>query len=102
MWVSKQDLLRYQIKTGDTEGLVNMPLGIQGLKLSALVIDRDEKRKWSFRSKGGFDCNTFARKHFNGGGHFNAAGGESDESLEANIQLFKKVIKDYKDQLETL
>lgn len=101
IWISKQDLLRYQIKTGDTEGLVNMPLGIQGMKLSALVIDRDEKRKWSFRSKGDFDCNTFARKHFNGGGHFNAAGGESDESLDANIHLFKKVIKDYKDQLET-
>jgi phosphoesterase RecJ-like protein len=101
MWVSKQDLLRYEIKTGDTEGLVNLPLGIQGMKLAALVIDRDEKRKWSFRSKGQFDCNTFARNHFNGGGHYNAAGGERDESLDANIKLFKKVIQDYKQQLET-
>ncbi len=99
--VTKQDLLRYQIKTGDTEGLVNYPLGIQGIKLSALVIDRDEKRKWSFRSKGDFDCNTFARLHFNGGGHFNAAGGERDESLEANVNLFKTVIQEYKTQLET-
>lgn len=101
IWVSKQDLLRYQVKTGDTEGLVNYPLGIQGIKLAALLIDRDEKRKWSFRSKGDFDCNTFARKHFNGGGHFNAAGGESDESLEANINLFKTVIQNYKSELET-
>lgn len=99
--VTKQDLLRYQIKTGDTEGLVNYPLGIQGIKLAALVIDRDEKRKWSFRSKGDFDCNTFARRHFNGGGHFNAAGGERDESLEENVQLFKTVIQEYKSQLET-
>jgi bifunctional oligoribonuclease and PAP phosphatase NrnA len=99
--ITKQDLLRYQIKTGDTEGLVNYPLGIQGIKLSALVIDRDEKRKWSFRSKGEFDCNTFARQHFNGGGHYNAAGGESDESLDANVKLFKEVIYDYKSQLET-
>lgn len=100
MWVTKQDLLRFEIKTGDTEGLVNYPLGIQGIKLSALVIDRDEKRKWSFRSKGDFDCNTFARRHFNGGGHFNAAGGESDESLDANLQLFKQVIPDYESQLQ--
>lgn len=101
IWVSKNDLLKYEIKTGDTEGLVNYPLGIQGIKLAALVIDRDEKRKWSFRSKGDFDCNTFARTHFNGGGHYNAAGGESDESLETNVQQFKKVIQQYKNQLET-
>ena len=102
IWVTKQDLLRFQIKTGDTEGLVNYPLGIQGIKLAALIIDRDEKRKWSFRSKGEFDCNTFARQHFNGGGHFNAAGGERDESLEANVNLFKTVIQNYKSQLSTI
>jgi phosphoesterase RecJ-like protein len=102
IWVTKQDLQRYDIKTGDTEGLVNYPLGIQGIRLAAIIIDRDEKRKWSFRSKGSFDCNTFARTHFNGGGHFNAAGGERDESLEENIQLFKKVIQDYKTQLQSL
>jgi bifunctional oligoribonuclease and PAP phosphatase NrnA len=60
--IPKSDLLKYQIKTGDTEGLVNYPQSIQGIKLVALVIDRDEERKWSFRSKGDFDCNTFARK----------------------------------------
>lgn len=102
MWVTKQDLLRFQIKTGDTEGLVNYPLGIQGIKLSALIIDRDEKRKWSFRSKGAFDCNTFARRFFNGGGHFNAAGGESDESLEANLKKFREEIAAFKNQLQSI
>lgn len=97
--ISKKDLLRFQIKTGDTEGLVNYPLSIQGIRLAALVIDRDEERKWSFRSKGDFDVNTFARKHFEGGGHFNAAGGRSSESLESTVDLFKKVIKDYKEAL---
>ena len=63
MWVSKQELLKFDIKTGDTEGLVNYPLSIQGIRLVGLVIDRDEERKWSFRSKGAFDCNTFARKY---------------------------------------
>jgi phosphoesterase RecJ-like protein len=101
IWVTKQDLLKYHIKTGDTEGLVNYPLGIQGIKLAALLIDRDEKRKWSFRSKGEFDCNTFARRHFNGGGHFNAAGGESDDSLDLNLKQFKTALNEYATQLRS-
>lgn len=86
MWISKQELLKYDIKTGDTEGLVNYPLSIQGIKLVGLVIDRDEERKWSFRSKGAFDCNTFARKYFSGGGHFNAAGGRDIASLQDTVK----------------
>ena len=92
--IPKSDLLRYEIKTGDTEGLVNYPQTIRGIKLVALVIDRDEERKWSFRSKGDFDCNTFARKYFEGGGHFNAAGGRSSDSLDKTIQRFKEVMKE--------
>lgn len=92
--ISKKDLFRFQIKTGDTEGLVNFPLSIQGIKLAALVIDRDEERKWSFRSKGGFDTNTFARKYFNGGGHFNASGGRSNDSLDKTVERFKIAMKE--------
>ena len=92
--VSKKDLLRYQVKTGDTEGLVNYPLSIQGIKLAALVIDRDEERKWSFRSKGDFDTNSFARKYFEGGGHYNASGGRSSESLDKTIQQFMVAMKE--------
>ena len=90
--IPKSDLLRYYIKIGDTEGLVNYPQSIQGIKLVALVIDRDEERKWSFRSKGDFDCNTFARKYFEGGGHYNAAGGRSSDSLEKTVQRFKEAM----------
>lgn len=92
--ISKKDLLRFQVKTGDTEGLVNFPLSIQGIKLAGLVIDRDEERKWSFRSKGGFDTNTFARKYFNGGGHFNASGGRSYDSLDITVEKFKTAMKE--------
>lgn len=98
--ISKNDLLKYEIKTGDTEGLVNYPLTIQGIKLAALVIDRDEERKWSFRSKGDFDCNTFARTYFEGGGHFNAAGGRSSDSLEQTVMKFKKVMKENENLLQ--
>jgi len=98
--IPKKDLLRYEIKTGDTEGLVNYPLGIQGIKLAALVIDRDEERKWSFRSKGDFDVNSFGRKYFEGGGHFNASGGRSSASLDTTIQHFLAAMKENALQLQ--
>jgi phosphoesterase RecJ-like protein len=98
--IPKSDLLKFHIKTGDTEGLVNFPQTIQGIKLVGLVIDRDEERKWSFRSKGDFDCNTFARKYFEGGGHFNASGGRSNDSLEVTVQKFKDAIKENKSLLQ--
>jgi len=98
--IPKADLIKYPIKTGDSEGLVNFPLSIQGIKLVALVIDRDEERKWSFRSKGEFDCNTFARKYFEGGGHYNASGGRSSESLDEAVENFKKAMIENKNLLQ--
>lgn len=97
--IPQKDLIKFNVKTGDTEGLVNFPLSIKGIKLAAIIIDRGDERKSSFRSKGGFDVNTFARKYFNGGGHFNAAGGKNKEPLEEVIAKFKQAIKENKEQL---
>lgn len=94
--IPKADLQKFDIKTGDTEGLVNYPLSIQGIKLVGLVIDRDEERKWSFRSKGNFDCNSFARAYFEGGGHFNASGGSDKENMQRTVQKFKEAINENK------
>ncbi len=99
--IPQLDLIKYEIKTGDTEGLVNFPLSIQGIKLAAIIIDRGEERKCSFRSKGGFDVNTFARKYFDGGGHFNAAGGQSREPIDRVVEHFMNAIKENKDKLTT-
>ena len=99
--IPQQDLIKYDIKTGDTEGLVNYPLSIEGIKLATIIIDRGEERKLSFRSKGSFDVNTFARKYFEGGGHFNASGGQSKDSLEEVISKFKKAIAENKNDLST-
>jgi phosphoesterase RecJ-like protein len=95
-----KDLVRFEIKTGDTEGLVNYPLSIQGIKMAALIIDRDEEVKCSFRSKGDFDVNTFARQYFDGGGHFNAAGGRSSDTLEQTVQRFIAALKENSSQLQ--
>ena len=99
MYIYSHDLKRFDIKTGDTEGLVNYLLSMQGIKFGAIVIDRDEERKWSFRSKGEFDVNTFARLHFEGGGHFNAAGGRSDDRLDDTLAEFKRILPRYEQQL---
>jgi phosphoesterase RecJ-like protein len=94
--VTAEELKKYNVITGDSEGLVNYGLSIKGIKLSVLIVDRTVMRKMSFRSKGKFPANEFARKYFNGGGHFSAAGGESAEPIEAVELKFKEVIKEYK------
>lgn len=90
------DIQRFGLKTGDTEGLVNYPLSIKGIRLAALIIDRKEEIRMSFRSKGDFDVNLFARKYFQGGGHMNAAGGRSSDTLEKTVECFKKAIEENK------
>jgi bifunctional oligoribonuclease and PAP phosphatase NrnA len=99
--IPQADLIHYDIKTGDTEGLVNFPLGIEGIKMAAIIIDRGEERKCSFRSKGEFDVNTFARTYFNGGGHYNAAGGATTDTLVVAVAGFKKAMEENKDKLST-
>jgi phosphoesterase RecJ-like protein len=100
VYVSKKDLIKYEIKTGDTEGIVNLPQAVQDIKLVGMVVDRDGERKWSFRSKGQFDCNTFARKYFNGGGHFNASGGNTTDSLQETVEKFKLILQENKHLLQ--
>lgn len=99
MAIPQSDLLKYNTQTGDTEGFVNYLLSISGIRLAGLVIDRGVERKWSFRSKGNFDVNTFARTHFNGGGHKNAAGGFTLDSLESTVKEFTNVLPMYKNEL---
>ncbi len=98
--VSAEELKQYRIVTGDSEGLVNYGLSISGIKLSALIIDRTVARKMSFRSKGNFPANEFARKYFNGGGHFSAAGGESQEPIAIVEGKFKSALLDYEEILK--
>ena len=65
------------------------------------MIDRGDERKSSVRNKGGFDVNTFDRKYFNGGGHFNAAGGKNTETLDEVVLKFKAALKENKEQLNS-
>ncbi len=98
--ITADELKAYHSKTGDTEGLVNYALSIEGIVFAALIIDRTQAVKMSFRSVGDFSANEFARAHFNGGGHKNAAGGISMEPLEATVQKFESLLPQYKEQLQ--
>ena len=97
--LSAEELKRFHYKKGDTEGLVNYALSIKGIKFAAFFVDRDGIIKISFRSKGNFDVNAFARMHFDGGGHRNAAGGNSNLTLAQTVEKFEKVLPPYKSDL---
>lgn len=98
--LSNEEHERFQYKKGDTEGLVNYALTIRGIVFAAFFSERDGKVKCSFRSKGTFDVNLFARANFSGGGHMNAAGGISDASLEDVVKKFKSLLPSYSEQLK--
>jgi phosphoesterase RecJ-like protein len=94
--VSKDDLEKYDVDTGDTEGIVNYALSIASIRLAAFIVERRDKVKLSLRSKGEFPANEICKKYFNGGGHRNAAGGFSTDSLEQVVQQFKLILPEYK------
>nr|WP_320120372.1 bifunctional oligoribonuclease/PAP phosphatase NrnA [uncultured Marinifilum sp.] len=98
--LSKEDLIRFNYKDGDTEGFVNYPLSIQGMLISVIFIEKDDMVKISFRSKGNVPINIIAREYFNGGGHMNAAGGRSTDKLQVAIDNFKKVLPDFYEKIE--
>ncbi len=97
--ITAKDLEKFNSRTGDTEGLVNYALSIEGITMAAIIIDRSEAVKLSFRSIGDFPVNELAAKHFEGGGHKNAAGGISHQSLEETVKKFLQLLPLYKSQL---
>ena len=98
--LTQKELKEYKFTFGDSEGFVNYPLSIKGIIFSALFIEKDKFIKISFRSKGNFPANIFSEKYFNGGGHLNAAGGESYESLSATISKFTSLLPRYSKYLK--
>jgi len=99
--LSASELEEFNFQKGDTEGFVNYGLSIENIVFAVIFIEDIEQNiiKMSFRSKGKFSVNQFARNYFNGGGHINAAGGRSELSLNDTIKKFLEIIPQYKDEL---
>ncbi len=101
MAMSQAELSRFNFQPGDTESFVNYPLNIAKIKLAAYMSEQqDGSIRFSFRSRGDFSVNDFARTHFNGGGHRNAAGGRLTCSLKDATSFFITQLENYKDALQ--
>jgi len=100
--ISQQELDANHFRKGDTEGFVNYALSVQDMVFAVIFIENKQEKitKISFRSKGDFSVNHFAREHFNGGGHTNAAGGRSDKSMSETINEFITILPNYKNALK--
>jgi phosphoesterase RecJ-like protein len=101
--LSQKELNKHNFTKGDTEGVVNYGLSIKGVKFAAIFIEHKQEGivKISLRSKDDFDVNEFARAHFNGGGHINAAGGRSDLNLPKTIDKFVSLLPSYSKTLKS-
>lgn len=97
--LSAADKRFYNFSIGDSEGFVNLPLSIKGIKISALFSELDcgtEKYiRVSLRSKGDLDINRFASLYCNGGGHLNAAGGRLYMPFEEVGPYIEKSFREY-------
>ena len=90
--LTKEELKRFKEKPGFTEGVANYGLAIKGIDFAALLTEKEDIVKISFRSKANLNVNRFARDHFNGGGHVNAAGGRSHDSLELTLKKLDSLL----------
>ena len=99
--ISEKDIQQFDLKKGDTEGLVNYALSIQGIIMATIIKEGHGEVKLSFRSTGNFAVNKFASDHFEGGGHKNASGGISYLSLEETIEKFKALAIGFKEKYGT-
>ena len=99
--LSQDELNSFNFKKGDTEGFVNYGLALEDIVFSVIFIENQQENmvKISLRSKGTFSVNEFARAHFEGGGHINAAGGKSELGLEETIEKFISILPSYKNVL---
>ncbi len=97
--VTRDELKRFSHEIGDTEGFVNLPFTIKGIRLTALFVEKDDHVKISFRSKNNFSVNEFSSKHFMGGGHIHAAGAEWKLPMTDAIDRFIGLLSQYKNWL---
>ncbi len=93
--LKESELRRYHFKQGDSEGFVNYPLSIRTVKMSALLLQNSRFIRVSLRSRGDVDVNLFARRYFDGGGHKNAAGGKSTDTMEQTIERYKRAVAEF-------
>lgn len=99
IYLSTADMQRFNYQSGDTEGVVNYPLSIGYIRFVMLLKEHEDIVKMSLRSKGRFSVSDFAGKHFNGGGHRNAAGAASRLNMQQTIAKIEGLLPHYQSEL---
>jgi phosphoesterase RecJ-like protein len=97
--INAKELKEFNSQTGDTEGLVNYGLSIEGVVMAVLFVERPDGIKISFRSVEEFGVNEIASTHFNGGGHRNASGGRTNGGLDKTVKKFLNLLPSLEKQL---
>lgn len=95
MSLTRDELNKFNYQKGDTEGLVNVALSIEGVKAAVLLTEQEGIIRMSFRGKGDYEVNIIAAEQFSGGGHKYAAGGSSTLSMKDTINKLKTEIPHY-------
>lgn len=93
--ITAKELKKFNHRKGDTEGIVNTPFSVKGVRFTALFVEKRDRIKISFRSRGNFPVNRIAAEHYHGGGHINAAGGDSFLSMEKTLKFFESLLPVY-------
>ncbi|MEN8226882.1 MAG: bifunctional oligoribonuclease/PAP phosphatase NrnA [Bacteroidota bacterium] len=93
--LTDEELRRFSHRKGDTEGFVNIPFAVKGIRFTAFFVEKKDRIKASFRSRGTFPVNRIATDHYHGGGHINAAGGDSFLSMEETLKHFESLLPEY-------
>jgi len=93
--LTEEELKRFNHRKGDTEGFVNIPFSVKGIRFTALFVEKKDLVRVSFRSRGSFPVNKVASEHYRGGGHINAAGGDSLLSMEETLANFESYLPEY-------
>jgi phosphoesterase RecJ-like protein len=97
--LSDQELRQFNHRKGDTEGFVNVPFSVKGIRFTALFVEKKDRIKVSFRSRGDFPVNKVASEYYHGGGHVNAAGGDSFLNMEETLARFESLLPGYQNLL---
>ena len=93
--LTDEELKRFNHRKADTEGFVNIPFSVKGVKFTALFVEKKDRIKVSFRSRGNFPVNKVAADHYQGGGHINAAGGDSFTGMKETLAGFESLLPGY-------
>lgn len=99
--LDQSELRRFDYQKGDTEGLVNVPLGLPGVSVSVFMRQEavESKIKVSVRSLGDYPANEFCSRFFDGGGHSNAAGGEFVGTFDEAVRRVEEAMAFFADRL---